>query len=179
MEVVCCKGPPGFETICDPAFWPYNEKNGCDVVMKNYCETNIYDPVCSCINSDKPFPQCQDTACQKEGYIPSSLRSIKCPSIVNCSQNTSNIEANTGGEIKLNQIQICGDDPKIKEILAKEGEKGILTVIDKAYDVQLEESKKSSNVNFNMYYTILAFILILIIIITTAYRINNIGNVGR
>lgn len=169
MEVICCKGPPGFETMCDPAFWPYNKNNSCDIVMKNYCENNQYDPVCACMVSDKPFPQCQDTNCQKNGYIPSNLKEIKCPNIIQCNQDVSNIEVNTGGEIKLNQIQICGDDPKIKEILKKDGEEGILKVLDAVYDTQMAAQEEAKVVELSIFekykYFILVFLLFIIAII--------------
>lgn len=164
MDIICCKGTPGAESICDPVFWRYNPGNSCDLVIKNYCanSANKFDPICSCINSKSNLPHCQDPACQKNGYVLKSLSSIPCPTIINCEQNTSNIEANTGGTANINQVQICGSDERIQKILKEEGEEGILKVLD---DVIYKPPEQ----NFWTTSRILIFIIFIILIIITGF----------
>jgi hypothetical protein len=57
--------------------------------VKTFCKTNPNNPFCSCINS-KAFsslgvnPACIDAKCVSSGFITGNMRTMKCPTVINC-----------------------------------------------------------------------------------------------
>jgi hypothetical protein len=163
--LICCKGTPGAERLCAREYWRFNPDNQCDNVIKNYCLSNSSDPICACENSKTGLPHCQDSACQKTGYINKNLSKIPCPNIINCNQEMSNIEVQKGGKANLNQLQICSDDQQIKKLLEEKGEQGIIEALDKIHTVP-------ETTNWMIY----VFIFVLIIIMLVAYKVKTTKN---
>jgi len=159
MEIICCKGADGAQSLCAPEFWRFNPDNQCENVLRNYCLDNGTDPICSCILSKSNLPHCQDPECIKNGFITKNMAKTPCPTIINCKQDVSNIEIQKGGTAKFNQIQFCGDSGEIQKILNNKEEENIIKALDVVYK---KPAEKPSN---PIEWWHLLFVLLLIVVI--------------
>lgn len=180
MELLCCKGTPGIKDQCPSGYWRDDPNNQCDGIIIPYCANNSYDPICDCINSEINFPQCNDNNCMEHGYQTNNMRNTKCPDIIKCSQNLSEINATTGAKVNMQQIQICGSDPNLQQKLEAAAPKILeQAAIDKTpagQAVKLADKLNESVITPKEYYSeifklykiqiifILFFIIILIIL---------------
>lgn len=61
----CCKGNANLgAALCGPFFGPTNFIGNCDSIMQSFCTTNPADPLCGCLKSDLPNPECIDVRCR-------------------------------------------------------------------------------------------------------------------
>jgi hypothetical protein len=61
-----------------------------DNVMSTYCKRYPNDEMCSCINSQLPCPNKQDSGCiTRNGYITSAMLKNKCAPVISCSQQVN------------------------------------------------------------------------------------------
>lgn len=58
----CCKGL-GTADLCGTFWGPSNTTGDCDSIMSQYCVNNPTDPLCGCLLSDLPVPECIDKRC--------------------------------------------------------------------------------------------------------------------
>ena len=66
----------------------------CDSYVATYCDRNPSDPYCACIKSPAQVknivnPKCADGKCLSTGYLTTAMQNSNCPSIVDCSIQTS------------------------------------------------------------------------------------------
>lgn len=61
----CCKGDANLGSArCGVFFGPTNFLGNCDSIMQSFCTTNPTDPLCACLKSDLPVPECTDKRCR-------------------------------------------------------------------------------------------------------------------
>jgi hypothetical protein len=64
QRLKCCQADPSVNsTICGD-FWGKNPDHKCDNIMLTYCNLYPTDPLCNCINSTIPAPECADKTCK-------------------------------------------------------------------------------------------------------------------
>ena len=66
----------------------------CDAYVNSYCANYPSDPFCACIRSPAQVkgivnPKCVDSKCLTSGYLTKKIKNANCPSIVDCSIQTS------------------------------------------------------------------------------------------
>lgn len=66
----------------------------CDSYVNTYCNSHPTDPFCACIRSPAQVkgivnPKCVDSKCLTTGYLTTAMKNTNCPSIVDCSIQTS------------------------------------------------------------------------------------------
>jgi hypothetical protein len=66
QQLLCCKSDPSVNSDECGSYWGPNAITGdCDGMMQFYCGTTQgqQDPLCNCINSPLPLPECVDSTC--------------------------------------------------------------------------------------------------------------------
>lgn len=71
----------------------------CDQYVQTYCDSHPSDPYCACVKSPAKGvgginPKCIDANCLNTGYLTTAMKNTNCPSIIDCSIQTT--LANTG-----------------------------------------------------------------------------------
>jgi hypothetical protein len=64
-QLLCCQGNTDLgSNLCGPYWGPSNTGGQCDAIMTSYCNTSPNDPLCACLKSDLPVPECTDKRCR-------------------------------------------------------------------------------------------------------------------
>lgn len=84
----CCKGDLANVTQqnCGP-FWGPSVTGACDEIITNYCSIAPNDPLCACVTSEIPLPQCNDRRCANTNAMRTRATNVVCTGItLNCVQ---------------------------------------------------------------------------------------------
>lgn len=111
----CCKGAPGTTAaLCGPVFGPQNLLGDCDNIMQSFCTSNPEDPLCACLVSELPVPECTSVPCRNtNAFKLSSQLSNQCQgTFVTCTQVFELSEDARNNLVDRNTIlQTCNVDP--------------------------------------------------------------------
>lgn len=120
-KLLCCMGNKEqiSPTDCGKFWGPNNTNGACDQVMVNYCNLNPADPLCNCLTSTIPFPQCNDKRCANTDAMKKSSMFTECNDItINCQQiveigidTANNIVDNVLQQLNCNLTTTVGPDP--------------------------------------------------------------------
>jgi hypothetical protein len=108
-EELCCRGLLPAD-LCGPLYVRTNEVNSCDAYLYDYCKRDEgrYDVLCSCINSEIPFPDCFDNTCRGSGaFLPKNMIKQPCPTVLNCTQVVNIGENAKNNLVNVAQYQTC------------------------------------------------------------------------
>jgi hypothetical protein len=92
--------------------WCRQNPGKCDIAADEFCKKHPKDPFCLCKTSPvtKYNPACVDSQCISNGYVTASMKSKKCPDIVDC---RTQIELETAGRTttgNISSVQNCGNE---------------------------------------------------------------------
>jgi len=116
LEELCCLGIMDVNE-CHDMYLRTSTNNMCDPFIARYCNTitGKNDPMCTCINSEIPFPNCHDNKCQNTGYIPNNMRNQACPTVLNCNQFVNLTGEVQNSVVNVAQYQTCSVDAEGKK----------------------------------------------------------------
>jgi hypothetical protein len=111
LEELCCLGIMDVNE-CQDMYIRSTPNNMCDSYITRYCKTiaGKNNPMCTCINSEIPFPNCHDIKCQNTGHIPNNMRTQSCPTVLNCNQYVNLTGEVQNSVVNVAQYQTCSVD---------------------------------------------------------------------
>lgn len=116
LEELCCLGIMDVNE-CQDMYIRSTPNNMCDSHITRYCKTvaGKNNPMCTCINSEIPFPNCHDIKCQNTGHIPNNMRTQSCPTVLNCNQYVNLTGEVQNSVVNVAQYQTCSVDAEGKK----------------------------------------------------------------
>jgi len=89
--------------------------NTCDTWMRDFCKKHPTDPLCACINSPVPMPQCLDIKCSSSRAYRTQQNLGECKNLTYCSQIIADIDKlEPGAKANINNnnlTMMCGNQP--------------------------------------------------------------------